>query len=220
MSHSLQRWQRWLQFVYGFRVGLDVDQFLVTDPDLARQLSGDARPPPDEQLLVSQRNDDLDLSLFVHHMVFDRLARDDPFRRLHAGNLESFCTALEGVSHFLYLVQRAEDRRRVNQLELELQAEVDKYIAVTALVGMQRNRRHAPGLHHMLFEDCRYDRRLDAQGVELYRSANQLAGKYCAAVERRFLTAWGGWRHRLWAELGAFYQGSWQQKLQRIEALA
>ena len=47
-----------------------------------------------------------------------RLARD--------ADLDPLCQIIEGVSHFVYLAERARVDREATQLELELQAEVDK----------------------------------------------------------------------------------------------
>ena len=59
--------------------------------------------------------------------VLRRLEATDPFERVTDDNLQDCCTALEGVSHFHYFVWSADRRRHVSLLELELQAEVDKY---------------------------------------------------------------------------------------------
>ena len=42
--------------------------------------------------------------------------------------MECFCLALEGVSHFLYLIWNASFDRSVTLLEMELQAEIDKFV--------------------------------------------------------------------------------------------
>src|SRR5580700_3441927 len=43
-------------------------------------------------------------------------------------DLDPLCQIIEGVSHFVYLTDRAEGGRVATQLEMELQAEVDKYV--------------------------------------------------------------------------------------------
>ena len=78
------------------------------------------------------------LGLFIESGVLDRLARRDPLQALDEDNLADFCTALEGVSHFHYLVWSLARGRNVSLLELELQAEVDKYATALALMTRQR----------------------------------------------------------------------------------
>ena len=57
--------------------------------------------------------------------------------RLHDGNVADYWTALEGVSHFLYLAWNAGHDKPVSLLELEMQAEVDKYVASYWLMRRQ-----------------------------------------------------------------------------------
>ena len=71
--------------------------------------------------------------------------------RLDADNLEDFWTAFEGVSHFTYYAWNAQREKRVTLLEMELQAEVDKYVATTLLLLTPRAAQPR-GLHHWLFE--------------------------------------------------------------------
>ena len=71
--------------------------------------------------------------------------RRDPLEALDEGNLADYCTALEGVSHFHYLVWSLARGRNVSLLELELQAEVDKYASAVALLTRQRAGRFPGG---------------------------------------------------------------------------
>src|SRR5580658_11271177 len=53
-------------------------------------------------------------------------------------DLDPLCQIIEGVSHFVYLTDRAEGGRVATQLEMELQAEVDKYVILAgALISCQ-----------------------------------------------------------------------------------
>src|SRR5437762_13493477 len=87
------------------------------------------------------------------------LAPEDPLRRLHAGNLADCWTALEGVSHFLYLAWNAGHDRPVSLLELEMQAEVDKYVVSYWLLRRQFPPRLPAQLPRMLFQRTRIDPR-------------------------------------------------------------
>src|SRR6266566_3042294 len=141
----LSRLQHLLGGIYYVRIAHDVYDFLVTDrgrlPHAAR--SGVA----DEELIVAQPADGSDevvMSLYLDPALLERLRSEDPLRRLHAGNLADCWTALEGVSHFLYLAWNAGHDRPVSLLELEMQAEVDKYVASYWLLPRQLPGRIAP----------------------------------------------------------------------------
>ena len=133
---KLKRIQRHLQRIYEVDVSHDVDDFVVTDRALLEAL-GDGTRTADEKLLVVQNGEQVELALYLDPGIMERLREDDPTRRLHDGNIADFCTVLEGVSHFLYLTWNAEYERGVSLLELEMQAEVDKYVSTAMLFGSQ-----------------------------------------------------------------------------------
>ena len=70
--------------------------------------------------------------------MLERLTAHCPMRALDESNLADYCTALEGVSHFHYVTWSAGCARNVSLLELELQAEVDKYASALSLLLAQR----------------------------------------------------------------------------------
>lgn len=83
----------------------------------------------------------------------------------------------EGVSHFLYLVERARISLPVTKLELELQAEVDKFVLLLGLSGDS-----ASQLVDRLFDHPHF---LDAPNTEdgaRYRMAHQLAARFVTRV--------------------------------------
>ncbi len=191
----------------------------MTDRALVRELEDDAtRRDTDEKLLVHERDGDVELALFIDEAVVERLSRDDPTACLHQGNLSDYWTALEGVSHFLYLAWNAGFGRGVSLLELEMQAEVDKYVSAAFVLAGQGGRRVPGTLRRWLFEHVRYDDQLDEPDRERYVDASYFAGKYCAQLEKRYLR--GGRGGSLMSELRRFYRMKQGQKIERIESAA
>ena len=212
---SLRRLQSHLERIYEVEVEHDVDDFLITDVEVARRLDdGPNARASREKLLVSRQGEEIGLSLYVDAEVVDKLGDDDPVASLHAGNLDEFWTALEGVSHFLYFTWNASHQRQVSRLELEMQAEVDKYITTTFLLGHQRDGCIPPGLHRKLFTECAWDQSLGESDLEIYRSANHYAGRYCAELESTYLRdrRQGG----MVSELRRFYRLTQNDKIRRI----
>ena len=153
---QLSQLQHTLQSVYDLHCTHQVNDFLLTERAIAGQLvGGPAIDGTPEALLVRQDDDGLDVSLFLEAELLARLAARDPKDTVDRNYLNDLLAAIEGVSHFLYLIWNAGHERPVTQLELELQAEVDKFV-VCALVmdwpGRPSNR-HA--LHKLLFSDFR-----------------------------------------------------------------
>ena len=104
----------------------------------------------------------LALSLYLDPELLERLASADPLVQLHAANVADYWTALEGVSHFLYLAWNAGHDKPVSLLELEMQAEVDKYVVSYWLMRRQFPGRFPAELRRALFERTRIDPRLSA----------------------------------------------------------
>ncbi|MCK7580758.1 MAG: hypothetical protein MZV65_37405 [Chromatiales bacterium] len=139
---------------------------------------------------------------------------DDPTERLHAGNLADFLTALEGVSHFLYLSGAPAHERSVSLLELELQAEIDKFMLAAFLSARAASGRVPAGLHRLLFDAPVFDPALNAELAERYRAANAYARRYCGWLQRRYLARRGD--PGIMSELRRFYRLGHHGKLARI----
>lgn len=212
----LQRIQQQLQEIYHLEIPHQVTDFLITDAALVSALrGGEATRYAPEQLLVQQEKDCLALSLYLEAALVERLERDDPFHTLHDGNLSDYCTALEGISHFLYLTWNASHDRPVTRLELELQAEVDKFIAAVQLIANQYGGRDNDALLNQLFRAVSFAPELGDEEKRRYWWANQYAGRYCQHLNRNYLRRNN--TTNLTRELRRFYRLPQQAKLQRIE---
>jgi len=210
--------QRQLEAIYGVVAPHAVEDFLITDAELARQLDNSEQArESEEKLLVRETDDSLDLALYLDPDLIARLASDDPHQCLHDGNVSDFCTVLEGVSHFLYLTWNAAKHRSVTCLEMEMQAEVDKYITVHLLADSQANRRIRSRLHRWLFEEARFDSALSDDELVRYRDANRYAGKFCFQLEQRYFHATRGNRGDWLDELRDFYRLGLRDKIRRID---
>ena len=148
--------------------------------------------------------------------VLERLARRDPLEALDEDNLPDYCTALEGVSHFHYLVWSLARGRNVSLLELELQAEVDKYATAVALMTRQQAGRFPEALHARLFHAVSFLPQLDEISRRRYQEANRHAARFCRSLEERFLRA-RRQRPELWlAELRRFFRRGHQEKIRNL----
>jgi hypothetical protein len=223
----LSRLQSLIGGIYDVSVAHDVYDFLVTD---RRRLPAAARGgTAEEELIVAQPaedGDELALSLYLDPELLGRLTREDPLVRLHGGNVADWCTALEGVSHFLYLAWNAGHDKPVSLLELEMQAEVDKYVVSYCLLRRQLPQHFPAELHSVLFERTQVDPRAAAAGrAQLYREASRYAGKFCARLERllarsRTALSGAGADDTVLAELRRFYRLTNARKRALIEGIA
>jgi hypothetical protein len=104
--------------------------------------------------------------------------------------LDTLCQIIEGVSHFVYVVERARVGRAATQLEMELQAEVDKWVVLAASMRSFDARRSAT-LRARLYEDIVFvhDESSEASRelAERYRVANDTAHRFVRRLEREFV---------------------------------
>jgi hypothetical protein len=209
----LTRLQNGLELMYRVVTGVAVNDFMIDDDTRATY---DVARSPREQLLVRSGDDGVDMALYVDAAVLARLEGNDPGHRLDDRNLPAFLYALEGVSHFVYTVVCAQAEREVSALELELQAEVDKY--ATCLLSADADLAISPRWRRRLFEEFELEDDLDHHERDRYRAANQHARCYAASLERRYV-ARGGIVDML-GELRRFYRLPLAAKLDHIAKAA
>ncbi|MCM2257028.1 MAG: hypothetical protein NDJ94_15355 [Vicinamibacteria bacterium] len=201
--------QRRLENVYALPPQQPVTTFLVGS-EQAAELPG-AR----SRVLVTQpAADEIELGVVFEPELLRRLAADDPRTGLHGGNLGAFCTLTEEVSHFVYLAFCAGAGRSVTQLELELQAEVDKFLTAAFLLSLQREGAVSRHLREALFRRYTLAAGLSTDEAERYHVASALAFRYCGFLERAFLRP--ARLHDLLREARRFYRLGQREKLEKI----
>lgn len=211
----LRRMQALLGRLYDAQVDEQPEEFLISDRHkLADILGADASEGSDEQVFIVEGADGVRVGLYIDAQVLQRLAARDPLDRLDENNLQDFCTALEGVSHFHYLMWSLRRGRDVSLLELELQGEVDKYASALTLLTRQRGGEYPRTLHALLFDKVSYLPQLCSEARDRYEAANRHAARYCRAIDGKYLRP-RMCRPEAWlAELRRFFRCAHQQKLQ------
>ncbi len=169
--------QRQLEAVY--RVDApDVRRFLIGREELETAL-GRAPRGADEWVLMREHEDGgLDLAVYIAPEHREALSgRSHPGMALEAC-FRAFCAAVEGISHFLMLIERARRAEPISLLELETQAEVDKFVC-----AYLHHPRRAPEWRARLFRDARLHEGMTAAERERYREAGRLARAYSVHLD-------------------------------------
>jgi hypothetical protein len=193
--------------LYDVDVRHDVDDFLVTDrAAFGWMAAGNDSRSLEEALFLAETADGAGVSLYVEPGVLQRLDASNPLGALTDGNLADYCTALEGVSHFVYTTWRLTSDAPVSLLELETQAEVDKYAATVFLLGQQQGGGYPAHVHARLFDKISFDARLKPEQYDRYRTAHRCAAQYCHRLERRFVQRGEARIEALLRELRKFYR--------------
>jgi hypothetical protein len=213
----LERLQQQLHDINRSDAGYDIRDFLVTDARIARALSGgDTLTGSGETLLLREDQHGVALSLYLDKAILDRLKAGDPAAALKSGLLDDLCKVIEGLSHFNYVAWRASRDRSVTLLELELQAEVDKFVSTMQLAREERDTKLMNGLHGRLFDNARFHAHLSHRQLERYRAASEYAARFCRALGPRLRQRGGD----VLPELRRFYRMSLGDKISHIHAHA
>jgi len=211
----IDRLQQHLSDIYQVGGVHDVRDYLITDPRLARCLgAGSMLADTSETLLLSQDEEGLALSLFLDGELLSRLESADPLSRLRTELLDDLWKVLEGLSHFNCVVWRASQDRSVSLLELELQAEIDKFVGTTLLALGQGRTEMLEHLHGWLFDKVSFHAGLDAAQLARYRAANDYAARFCHALRSRLVED----GNSVLGELRRFFRLPMTDKISHIHA--
>lgn len=199
--------QAQLQAVYRIAAP-DIRQFLIDEADVSQVLGEDARDA-DEWVVVRESPDGVDVGVYIAPQFLEQLsAHTHPAQAIPAA-FRAWCIATEGVSHFLMLFERASRGEPVSMLELEAQAEVDKFVSAL--------------LHHptrqdewwsRLFRQVQLAEGLSTEEMDRYTEAGRLAGAFCTDLAKAPHTA------ALLALLREFWRDSGAKRLERMRRLA
>ena len=199
--------QEWLEATYRVQAP-DVRDFVVDTAQLT-ELIGDAVRPAGEWVLVRQEGEAVDLAVWVAPDALARLEDAQSPREALDACFSALCAAVEGVSHFLLLVDRAKRAEPVRLLEMEAQAEIDKYIC-----GVLHQPSRAREWHARIFRDASLQPGLDAQERERYLEAGRLAAGICRQLQRHPHPA------ALLDDLRRFWRMSGDGRMDRMRRLA
>ncbi len=208
----IRRVQDHLEAIYGITCEARAEAFVV-DPEAAAQLGGTGRS--DEELLVHEADGELEMALYIAPALLRRLApyETGPLGTLLDLELEGYCLIAEGVSHFLYVAHTALHGRTVSLLELEAQAEVDKFVLCLLHRWGDGVREWAEELRTRLFDRVSYGRRLSREERWRYEEANRLSRNFCSRMMEHVA---GRRLERLLSELRYAYRLGAEAKLRHF----
>ena len=189
----------------------DIRPFLINRAQLKALSHAPTHREADEWVLLRESDAHLDLAVFVADEHIARLSEARCVQCLYREAFRPFCSAVEAVSHFLLLTERAKRREPVRLLELETQAEVDKYIAAKLRIGVPENPKE---LLRRLFHDAELAPNLTAEERARYLEAGRLAAGFCRMLED--LPS----NQQILEHIRHFYHRSGSERLDQLRSLA
>jgi hypothetical protein len=209
--HLLNIIQKELESIYQIACPAQVDEFLLSEENRSQYLK---KIPwiahSDEVLLIEQAEDEIHVGLLLNPKLID-WSKTFRWEDANLSQLNQIAPLIEGVSHFVYLLWRAEREQPVTQLELELQAEVDKFILFSRLTKSKEVEFLIP----MLFSKISWLPNLHPTEQARYKIASRLASQYCQYLKTFYLVS-----HRqdqIYPEIRTFYRMSQLEKIRHIK---
>lgn len=206
--------QSHLEKIYDLKIGEEAADYLISLDEAAELLQVHKNTSfPKELFLVNPQpqDDTLEVALFFDEALTTNLANNSPFESLNSRNLSDFCALIEGVSHFVYYLHKMELKHNVSQLELELQAEIDKFVLLHFFLQGVHEKQYK--ILDLLFEDYNLHGHLNPEQVWRYDKATELARQFCYRLSQMFMT---GNQQTVMRELRTFYNLPHTEKIQSI----
>ena len=186
----------------------DVQAFQI-DREQLIEVAGESLRAAEEWVLVRETAEGVDLAVFIDESHLEVLGEISCVSQAPSEAFAAFCAATEGVSHFLMLFERYRRQEPVRMLELEAQAEVDKFVCASL---------HQPDRSEewwrRLFRDASLVDGLGPEESYRYEEAGRLAAGFCASLEGHPHVA--SWLR----QLRGFWRASGAQRLETMRKMA
>lgn len=159
---------------------VDVEAFIIPYDFTGNDFVVGNRNSGREAVFIYDKGSEVEMGLFLSPEVINELSIDDPL-----SNPDSFGCAAEGLSHFIYLMDRLNKGMHATKLELELQAEVDKFL-LFHLAAANGGKSVPESVFNMQFEDFSFDSNLTPDEKERYIEASAFAAKFCHFLRQNY----------------------------------
>lgn len=216
----VQRIEHYLSQYYGFNPVSPSLLHLVTLQEMSDEEKASLSQGQELQragvLCDDRRPGNLYLGIYLADSIKEQLDTLPPAAHWQIAHLDAFLVAVEEISHFHLISNRAVLDRSVSLLELECQAEVDKFLVGALHLTSHLGAAKLGPLFELLFEQASFSH---AAKLELYETASHFAGKFLKNILRQ------GQHHSsiLWDDktrelFKAFYRANWTDKQQLLNA--
>ncbi len=199
----IQQTQKILESIYQLPQVELAENYLINQNQLQYFL-GHEHPycHADEVVVSSYDGSELEIGIFFHQKILNNLKNPTLIQKLNV---------IEGISHYLLLSYKFQQNIALTRLELEMQAEIDKFLYYSLSDQRTKNYEQSFNVLHVPINL----ESLNPEQQQLYQHANQLAKKYCHYLLKKFLAR--KTHDALLCEIRNFYRMPYAQKICYIE---
>ncbi|PIR22587.1 MAG: hypothetical protein COV44_07250 [Deltaproteobacteria bacterium CG11_big_fil_rev_8_21_14_0_20_45_16] len=133
-------------------------------------------------LVVSEAESFVDVAVCIRKDLLERLSGKSFPRDFDLQLLPDISVVVEELSHFNRYCDHAMRNQPLSALELELQAEVDKFAFALECLH-ERNENHLrEQIFSVLFDECKLGDWVTDEEVERYQKAHEVARAFCRSI--------------------------------------
>ena len=155
--------QKKLEGIYRLPILPQVRQYLLS-PAQFQSIANAGFDQP--QVLYLDEETDASVGIYLGKKIFKNITRNN-----HVFSLQDLCVVAEEVSHFVYLLWSKCNGKRINLLDLEIQAEVDKFLITEGMFPDKKS------MIEIMFNQIRMRKNLTKDQADRYWFANRMGKK-------------------------------------------
>ena len=135
--------QRKIEKTYALDTGItNIEQYIIGDKGYKELYAKEkirtvVKSHSGAKVLIRDAGDTLKVSIYYPDKLIRELESNDPRLGLHDGNVDLCASFVEELDHFLFIAQNYKQNRPFSLLELELQANVTKYLVLKYFIALQ-----------------------------------------------------------------------------------
>ena len=135
--------QRKIEKTYALDTGItNIEQYIIGDKGYEEFYAKEkirtvVNSHSGAKVLIRDAGETLKVSIYYPDELIRELESNDPRLSLHDGNVDLCASFVEELDHFLFIAQNYKQNRPFSLLELELQANVTKYLVLKYFIALQ-----------------------------------------------------------------------------------
>ena len=135
--------QRKIEKTYALNTGItNIEQYIIGDKGYEEFYAKEkirmvVNSHSGAKVLIRDAGETLKVSIYYPDELIRELESNDPRLSLHDGNVDLCASFVEELDHFLFIAQNYKQNRPFSLLELELQANVTKYLVLKYFIVLQ-----------------------------------------------------------------------------------
>ena len=148
MRYLIKDLQKKIEKTYALETGItNIEQYIIGDIGYKRFYMGKEintvinSQSSKARVLIREGGDTLKATIYYPDNLIQILEDNDPRAGIHDDNVDACASFVEELDHFLFIAQNFKWNKPFSMLELELQANITKYLVLKHFIALQTRSR-------------------------------------------------------------------------------